>query len=89
MKRAKSRMKNYTIVADAPDGRIYRFTVPKQLAWATARGIVADTHYGCVIQGEYGNATFHSDGTGQVKWNEKSATPTEATGFGRNTTVAI
>lgn len=81
--------KNFKMTLTAPTGDVSTATLPRGAAWAAARGIAEHTHFDVVLHGEYGDATFHNDGTGQVRWNAKSTTPGEYVGFGKNTTVAI
>lgn len=81
------RIKNATITAEALDGRVYRITVPPALAWAAARGIAQETHYGVVLAGQYGTAVVRSDGSADVCWLGESLT--EPTRYARNSTACI
>lgn len=79
--------RNARIIAEAPDGRVYRITVPPALAWAAARGIARETFYGVVLSGQYGTAQVRQDGSADVCWLGESLT--SPTRYEPNATACI
>jgi hypothetical protein len=59
------------------------------VAWAAARGISRDTHFGVILYGEFGTARFDVNGGGLVEWNQKSTRPDTVTRFDDRTIVCI
>ena len=76
-------------MAVAPDDTMHKFKVDAAIAWAAARGIARETHYGVVLLGRYGVAGFGPDGSVEVTWNGDSTTPGERKTYGPNVTACI
>lgn len=85
------RTKQPTIMAVAPDDTTYRLRCKPALAWHAARGIAMGSQYCVVLLGQYGIASFYSDGSGsgEVMWNSSSTTPGETSRFGPRDVACI
>ena len=77
------------LIVQSPSDKNRTILIPREVAWAAARGIAKDTHHRCVLYGQFGTARFDGEGCGTVDWNEKSTEPCTTTRFAPNTTVCI
>jgi hypothetical protein len=85
----KVRTKKLTLVCISPSEKRLTLRLPYGIAWAAAQGIARDTHHAVILIGERGTAAFEGDGSGQVRWNEKSGAPGVVTKFNATTIVCI
>ena len=82
-------MSKVKMISQSPSGKNRVTWLPREIAWAAARGVSMETHCAVILYGEFGTARFAQDGSGNVEWNEKSLSPGDVSRFCDRTTVMI